>query len=107
MEPHSSGGVRRRARELLEQGIGPDAEFRPDQWEAIDSLVTNKERLLLVQRTGWGKSTVYFIATKLLREQGQGPTLIISPLLALMHNQIRDAEHPCSVKTLNQGTALD
>jgi ATP-dependent DNA helicase RecQ len=92
VDPHSSGGARRRARELLEQSIGPDAEFRPDQWEAIDSLVTDRDRLLLVQRTGWGKSTVYFIATKLLREQGRGPTLIISPLLALMHNQIRDAE---------------
>jgi len=72
--------------------IGPDAAFRPDQLEAIESLVVDEERLLLVQRTGWGKSTVYFIATKLLREKGAGPTLIISPLLALMHNQIQDAE---------------
>lgn len=81
------------ARQLLEQSIGPDAEFRPQQWDAIDSLVNDEERLLLVQRTGWGKSTVYFIATKLLREQGKGPTLIVSPLLALMRNQIQDAEH--------------
>ncbi|MFC6718927.1 RecQ family ATP-dependent DNA helicase [Natrialbaceae archaeon GCM10025810] len=92
MDLHSSEGIRRRAQELLERSIGPDAEFRPDQLEAIDSLVTDKERLLLVQRTGWGKSTVYFIATKLLRERGHGPTLIISPLLALMHNQILDAQ---------------
>ena len=84
--------VGRRAQELLERAIGPDATFRPDQREAIERLVRNEERLLLVQRTGWGKSTVYFIATKLRRERGHGPTLIVSPLLALMHNQIQDAE---------------
>jgi ATP-dependent DNA helicase RecQ len=76
----------------LEQSIGQDADFRPHQWEAIEGLVNEQERQLLVQRTGWGKSTVYFIATKLLRERGAGPTLIISPLLALMRNQIEDAE---------------
>src|ERR1035438_2825208 len=54
-----------------------DAEFRDAQWEAIDSLVRERERLLLVQRTGWGKSVVYFIATSLLRAAGSGPTLII------------------------------
>lgn len=86
------GEIKRRAHELLERSIGPDAEFRPGQWDAIQSLVCSNDRLLLVQRTGWGKSTVYFIATKLLREQGSGPTLIISPLLALMRNQIQDAE---------------
>lgn len=80
------------AQRLLAQSIGPDADFRAQQWDAIDRLVNDKDRLLLVQRTGWGKSTVYFIATKLLRAQGEGPTLIISPLLALMHNQIQDAE---------------
>jgi len=80
------------AERLLAQSIGPNAEFRPQQWTAIDRLVNAKDRLLLVQRTGWGKSTVYFIATKLLRDRGSGPTLIISPLLALMHNQILDAE---------------
>ena len=80
------------AKALLRDCLGPDAEFRPDQWEAIDRLVNNREQLLLVQRTGWGKSTVYFIATRLLREQGGGPTLIISPLLSLMRNQIQDAE---------------
>lgn len=92
MALNSRDGVRERAQTLLERSIGPDAEFRPDQLEAIESLVVDEERLLLVQRTGWGKSTVYFIATKLLREQGAGPTLIVSPLLALMHNQIQDAE---------------
>lgn len=90
-ETYSDDELRDRGRELLEQSIGPNAEFRPDQWEAIRSLVRDKDRLLLVQRTGWGKSTVYFIATKLLREQGSGPTLIISPLLALMYNQVQDA----------------
>jgi len=63
--------------ELLREGVGDEAEFRPHQWEAIDNLVNERERLLLVQRTGWGKSTVYFTATRLLRDQGEGPTLII------------------------------
>ncbi|WP_434523191.1 helix-hairpin-helix domain-containing protein [Halorubrum sp. AS12] len=73
-----------RAQELLERSIGSDAEFRPQQWKAIDRLVNDNDRLLLVQRTGWGKSTVYFTATKLRREQGAGPTLIVSPLLSLI-----------------------
>ena len=67
------------------------AEFRPGQWEAIDALVNRSERLLVVQRTGWGKSSVYFIATRILRDRGRGPTLIVSPLLALMRNQIEAA----------------
>lgn len=80
------------AKQLLETCVGDDATFRPQQWEAIDRLVNDQARLLLVQRTGWGKSTVYFIATQLLRDQGAGPTVIISPLLSLMNNQIQDAE---------------
>ena len=67
------------------------AEFRPGQWEAINALVNRRERLLVVQRTGWGKSSVYFIATRILRDRGRGPTLIVSPLLALMRNQIEAA----------------
>ena len=67
------------------------AEFRVGQWEAIDALVNRRERLLVVQRTGWGKSSVYFIATRILRDRGRGPTLIVSPLLALMRNQIEAA----------------
>ncbi len=67
------------------------AEFRPGQWEAIDALVNDHRRVLVVQRTGWGKSAVYFIATRLLRDRGSGPTLIVSPLLALMRNQIEAA----------------
>lgn len=69
----------------------PSADFRDGQWEAIDALVNKQNRLLVVQRTGWGKSSVYFIATRILRDKGQGPTLIISPLLALMRNQIEAA----------------
>ncbi len=70
----------------------PAAEFHPDQWEAIEALVERRERLLLVQRTGWGKSLVYFLATRLLRDRGTGCTLLISPLLALMRNQIQAAQ---------------
>ena len=66
----------------------PDAEFRDGQREAIGALVDDRGRVLVVQRTGWGKSAVYFLTTRLLREQGAGPTLLISPLLALMRNQI-------------------
>ncbi len=69
----------------------PSAEFRSGQWEAIDAIVNSREKLLVVERTGWGKSSVYFIATRLLRNQGRGPTLIVSPLLALMRNQIEGA----------------
>lgn len=84
---------RERARELLRLGTGfPGAEFREGQEEAIRHIVDGRGRLLVVQRTGWGKSFVYFIATKLLRESGLGPALLISPLLALMRNQIRAAE---------------
>jgi ATP-dependent DNA helicase RecQ len=70
----------------------PRAEFRPGQLEAIRDVVVDRARVLCVQRTGWGKSAVYFLATALLRDAGAGPTLIISPLLALMRNQIAAAE---------------
>lgn len=70
----------------------PDSDFRPGQLESILALVERKERVLVVQRTGWGKSAVYFIASQLLRQQGFGTTLIISPLLVLMDNQIAAAE---------------
>lgn len=78
-----------RGLELLRQGTeNPAAEFRKGQWEAISSLVQRPSRNLVIQRTGWGKSSVYFIATKLLREQGMGPALLVSPLLSLMRNQL-------------------
>ena len=70
----------------------PEAEFRQGQWEAIDHVVNSRGKLLVVQRTGWGKSAVYFVATRLLREQGMGPTIVVSPLLALMRNQIEAAK---------------
>lgn len=82
-----------RGLELLCLGSGlPNAAFRKGQEEAIRHIVEGRGRLLVVQRTGWGKSFVYFIATKLLREQGSGPALLISPLLSLMRNQIAAAE---------------
>lgn len=82
-----------RALELLRVGSGqPNAQFRMGQEEAIRHIVEGRGRLLVVQKTGWGKSFVYFIATKLLREAGSGPALLISPLLALMRNQIAAAE---------------
>ena len=78
-----------RATALLQALTGrADARLRDDQLDAIDALVADRRRVLLVQRTGWGKSAVYFIATKLLREAGSGPTILVSPLLALMRNQI-------------------
>ena len=78
--------------ELLKASTGEQsADFRAGQWEAIDALVNRQERQLVVQRTGWGKSNVYFIATRILRDRGRGPTVIVSPLLALMRNQIEAA----------------
>ena len=82
-----------RASELLRLGSGlPDAVFREGQEEAVRYTVEGRGRLLVVQKTGWGKSFVYFIATKLLREGGHGPSLLISPLLSLMRNQIAATE---------------
>jgi ATP-dependent DNA helicase RecQ len=81
-----------RPEELLKRLAGPDARFREHQREAITDLVEDRARVLCVQRTGWGKSAVYFLATSLLRETGAGPALIVSPLLALMRNQIAAAE---------------
>src|ERR671922_2251579 len=81
-----------RAAALLGELAGPGARFRPHQLEAVRDLVEDRGRVLCVQRTGWGKSAVYFIAAALLREQGAGPALIVSPLLALMRNQIAAAE---------------
>jgi len=84
--------VEDRAAELLQALAGPEARFRPHQLEAVRDLVSERGRVLCVQRTGWGKSAVYFLATALLREQSAGPALIVSPLLALMRNQLAAAE---------------
>ncbi|MEX3025794.1 RecQ family ATP-dependent DNA helicase [Proteus sp. STS61-E] len=83
---------RSQAQQLLQTALAnPAAEFRDGQWEAIDALVNHRQKLLVVQRTGWGKSSVYFISTKIFRDRGMGPTIIVSPLLALMRNQIESA----------------
>lgn len=80
---------RESALSLLRIGVGQDdAVFRDDQWEIIDALVDRKENVLLVQRTGWGKSAVYFISAKMMRQQGFGVTIIVSPLIGLMRNQV-------------------
>jgi ATP-dependent DNA helicase RecQ len=80
----------------------PAAEFREGQWEAIDAVANKNKKLLLVQRTGWGKSIVYFLSTKILRDSRRGITLIISPLLALMRNQL-EAARPIGInaETIN------
>lgn len=79
-----------------------DVKFRSGQWEAIDAIVTRRQKLIVVQRTGWGKSSVYFISTRILRDRGAGPTIIISPLLALMRNQIQAASQlGVQVTTIN------
>ncbi len=82
-----------RALTVLRQLTGSvDAEFHTGQFEAISALVDDGRRALVVQRTGWGKSAVYFVATALLRARGAGPTLLVSPLLALMRDQVEAAE---------------
>ena len=94
---------RSQAHTLLKSSVGDDtAEFRAGQWEAIDALVNRQERLLVVERTGWGKSNVYFIATSILRNLGHGPTVIVSPLLALMRNQLVTARRiSVNAETIN------
>src|SRR5438309_6459378 len=81
-----------RAEAHLSALVGAPARLRDEQWRAIHALVVERRRALVVQRTGWGKSAVYFVATALLRAGGSGPTVIVSPLLALMRNQIEAAE---------------
>src|SRR5689334_8345118 len=111
---HSEEAVRRTEAELraaaeehLRSLAGPQARLREDQWTAIHALVAERRRALVVQRTGWGKSAVYFIATALLRAAGAGPTVIVSPLLALMRNQIdaaaRAGIHAVTVNSANTG----
>jgi ATP-dependent DNA helicase RecQ len=93
---------------LLRAGSGtPTADFRDGQLKAIQAACANSSRVLVVQKTGWGKSFVYFIATKLLREAGRGPALLISPLLALMRNQIAAAERMGLVARTVNSTNLD
>lgn len=84
--------MREHAETWLHRVLGAQARFREGQWEAIEAIVVRRNRVLVVQKTGWGKSLVYFLATRLLREQGAGPTILVSPLLALMRNQIQAAQ---------------
>jgi ATP-dependent DNA helicase RecQ len=84
--------LRDEAERHLRALAGDHARLRDDQWAAISALVTRRRRALVVQRTGWGKSAVYFVATALLRARGTGPTVIVSPLLALMRNQVEAAD---------------
>ncbi len=84
--------MRAEAQACLRVLAGPGARLRDDQWTAIQALVADRVRALVVQRTGWGKSAVYFAATALLRARGAGPSVIVSPLLALMRNQIAAAQ---------------
>ncbi|MGH3195232.1 MAG: DEAD/DEAH box helicase, partial [Streptosporangiaceae bacterium] len=87
----NGAGLRDEAERCLRALAGDHARLREDQWTAISALVADGRRALVVQRTGWGKSAVYFIATALLRARGAGPTVIVSPLLALMRNQVEAA----------------
>ncbi len=84
------------------------ARLREDQWQAVAALVEEHRRALVVQRTGWGKSAVYFVATALLRRRGAGPTVIISPLLALMRNQVEAAARAgIRARTINSANPED
>ena len=98
-----------RAQAVLAALVGsPDARLREDQWTAIRALVADRARALVVQRTGWGKSAVYFVATALLREAGAGPTVIVSPLLSLMRNQVDAARRAGIVaETINSANTTE
>ncbi|MEV5645279.1 RecQ family ATP-dependent DNA helicase [Streptomyces flaveolus] len=94
MEHTNNADLRTAADAILARLVGDPsgaARLREDQWRAIEALVADRRRALVVQRTGWGKSAVYFVATALLRDLGSGPTVIVSPLLALMRNQVEAA----------------
>src|SRR6188768_2652062 len=101
--------TRDEAEKHLRALVGRDgARLHDDQWAAIEALVVEQSRVLVVQKTGWGKSAVYFVATALLRGLGAGPTVSISPLLALMRNQIEAAERAgIQAATINSANAQD
>jgi ATP-dependent DNA helicase RecQ len=99
-------GLRDEAERCLRALAGEAAMLREDQWTAVSALVAGARRALVVQRTGWGKSAVYFVATALLRARGAGPTVIVSPLLALMRNQIEAADKAgIHARTVNSANA--
>ena len=96
------------AERCLRALAGPSARLREDQWTAIQALARDRRRALVVQRTGWGKSAVYFVTTALLRARDMGPTIIISPLLALMRNQIEAAARAgLQARTVNSANMAD
>jgi ATP-dependent DNA helicase RecQ len=107
-DPGADDAIRQAAERCLRSLAGPHARLRADQWSAIKALVVDRRRALVVQRTGWGKSAVYFVAASLLRERGAGPTVIVSPLLALMRNQIAAAERAgIRARTINSANIED
>ena len=91
METYRNPEIHAKATAIIKSLYGANASFRDGQYEAIEATMTQK-RTLVVQRTGWGKSLVYFVCTKLMRERGKGVTMVVSPLLVLMQNQIESAE---------------
>ncbi len=100
--------LREKAETVLRSLAGETARLRDDQWTAIEALVSEHRRVLCVQRTGWGKSAIYFVATALLRANGSGPTLIVSPLLALMRNQIQAATRAgIAARTINSSNLAE
>jgi len=100
--------LRAEAEDYLRALAGPSARLRDDQWTAIKALVTDRVRALVVQRTGWGKSAVYFTATAMLRARGAGPSVIVSPLLALMRNQIDAARRAgIQARTVNSANIAE
>src|SRR3984885_680118 len=100
--------LREEAERCLRALAGPGARLREDQWRAIQALVSDRRRALVVQRTGWGKSAVYFTATALLRARGAGPSVIVSPLIALMRNQIEAAQRAgIKARTVNSANTDD
>nr|WP_221377110.1 DEAD/DEAH box helicase [Actinoplanes polyasparticus] len=105
--PADRAAVRERAEAVLRRLAGDRAVLREDQWRAIEALTVDRRRVLCVQRTGWGKSAVYFVATALLRQGAAdgppaGPTVIVSPLLALMRNQVEAAARAgITARTIN------
>ncbi|WTW97794.1 RecQ family ATP-dependent DNA helicase [Streptomycetaceae bacterium NBC_01309] len=107
-DPAASTALRDEADAVLRGLAGESARLREDQWRAVEALVAEHRRVLVVQRTGWGKSAVYFVATALLRARGAGPTVIVSPLLALMRNQIDSAARAgIRARTINSANIDD
>ncbi len=109
VDPARASALFNEAQAALRALVGrEDAVLRDDQWRAIEALVTRHARALVVQRTGWGKSAVYFVATALLRARGAGPTIIVSPLLALMRDQIAAAQRAgIRAATVNSANVIE